>query len=111
MKAEGNALCIRNLFKGEKVDVVINADETFVLFLMQDNKLIVPTDLKRVGTAAQVDNDKGGALVLIACELKTLMIIPPMIIFSGVYGAKLMQQWEAFEDGKISSSFCFHTLY
>jgi hypothetical protein len=38
------------------------------------------------------------------------MIIPPMIIFTGVYGAKLMQQWEDFEDGKFYSSFRFNTL-
>jgi hypothetical protein len=38
------------------------------------------------------------------------MIISPMIIFTGVYGTKLMQQWEAFEDDKISSSLCFHIL-
>ena len=110
VKAEDNALRIRNLFKDENVDVVINADETFVLFHMQDHKLIVPTGMKRVGTAAQVDNDKVGATVLIACEFKTSMIIPPMIIFTGVYGAKLMQQWEDFEDGKFYSSFCFNTL-
>jgi predicted ATP-dependent Lon-type protease len=96
VKAEDNALRIRNLFKDENVDVVINADETFVLFHMQDHKLIVPTGMKRVGTAAQVDNDKVGATVLIACEFKMSMIIPPMIIFTGVYGAKLMQQWEDF---------------
>jgi len=68
VKAEENALRIRNQFHKAKVDVVINADETFVLFHMQDHKLIVPTGIKRVGTAAQVDNEKVGATVLIACE-------------------------------------------
>jgi hypothetical protein len=74
---------------------------------MQDHKLIVPTGMKRVGTAAQADNDKVGATVLIACEFKTSMIIPPMIIFTGVYGAKLIGQWEAFEGGKIFLLFVF----
>lgn len=106
VKAEENALQIRNQFYKAKVDVVINADETFVLFHMQDHKLIVPTGIKRVGTAAQVDNEKVGATVLIACEFKTSMILPPMVIFTGVYGAKLMHQWEAFEDGKNRFSVC-----
>ncbi len=106
VKAEENALRIRNQFHKAKVDVVINADETFVLFHMQDHKLIVPTGIKRVGTAAQVDNEKVGVTVLISCEFKTSMILPPMVIFTGVYGAKLMHQWEAFEDGKNRVSLC-----
>jgi hypothetical protein len=54
------------LFKNEKVDVVINADETFVLFHMKDTRLIVPQGIKRVGTSTQVDNEKMGATVLIS---------------------------------------------
>jgi len=100
VKAEENSLRIRTQFKAANVDVVVNADETFVLFHMQDHKLIVPTGIKRVGTAAQVDNDKVGATVYIACEFKTSTILPHMVIFTGVYGAKLMQQWETFEEGK-----------
>jgi hypothetical protein len=106
VKAEENALRIRNQFNEAKVDVVINADETFVLFHMQHHKLIIPTGIKRVGTAAQVDNKKVAATVLIACEYKTLMLLPPMVIFTGVYGAKLMHQWEVFEDGKNRFSVC-----
>jgi hypothetical protein len=115
MKAETNTARIRTLFL-EDVDVVVNADEAFVLFNMQEHRLIVPTGIKRVGSAAQVDNDKVGATALIACELKTSMILPPMIIFRGVYGAKLMQQWQGFEDGNVplffnSHSVLFHAAY
>jgi hypothetical protein len=28
-----------------------------------------------------------------------------MIIFTGVYGAKLMQQWQGFEDGNVTLLF------
>ena len=111
IKAESNAARIRAQFLEEDVDVVINADETFVLFHMQDNRMIVPTGIKRVGSAAQVDNDKIGATVLIACEFKTSMIIPPMIIFTGVYGAKLMQQWQGFEDGNVTLLFLLLFLH
>ena len=108
-KAEENTARIRTLFRNENVDIVINADETFVLFHMLDGRLIVPTGVKRVGTAAQVDNEKMGATVLIPCEFRTSSILPPMIIFTGVYGAKLMQQWEKFEDGKCL--FCLSSYY
>ncbi len=54
-----------------------------------------------MGSAAQVHNEKIGATVIIAEEYRTSMILPPMIIFTGVYGAKLMQQWESFDDAKI----------
>ena len=51
-KAEDNAARIRALFKEEKVDIIINADETFVLFHMQSDHVIVPKGIKQVGTAA-----------------------------------------------------------
>jgi hypothetical protein len=68
---------------------------------MQADHIIVPQGIKRVGSAAQVDNEKMRAAVLIAAEYRTWMILPPMTIFTGVYGAKLMQHWESFDDAKI----------
>jgi hypothetical protein len=100
-KAEDNTRRIREKFKAEKVDVVVNADETFLLFHPFGERLLAPTGVKRVGTAVQVDNEKWGATVMIACEYKTSCILPPMIIFTGVYGAKLMTQWAAFERAKV----------
>ena len=44
----------------ENVDVVVNADETFLLFHPLGQRLIAPTGVKRVGTALQVDNEKWG---------------------------------------------------
>jgi hypothetical protein len=35
---------------------------------MQSDHVIIPKGIKRVGTAAQVDNEKMGATVLIAAE-------------------------------------------
>jgi hypothetical protein len=74
-KAEDNTRRIREKFKAEKVDVVVNADETFLLFHPFGERLLAPTGVKRVGTAVQV--------------------------FTGVYGAKLMTQWAAFERAKV----------
>ena len=86
-KAEENSARIREKFTMENVDVVVNADETFLLFHPFGDKLIAPTGIKRVGTAVQVDNEKWGATVMIACEYRTSSILPPMMIFTGVYCA------------------------
>ena len=100
-KAEQNTSRIREKFLSEKVDVVVNADETFLLFHPLGDRLVAPTGVKRVGTVVQADNEKFGATVLIACEYKTSSILPPMIIFTGVYGAKLMSQWAGFDKAKV----------
>jgi len=91
-KSEENAARTRNKFSAENVDVVVNADETFLLFHPFGEKVIAPTGMKRVGSAVQVDNEKFEATVLIACEYRTSSILPPMIIFTGVYCAKLMTE-------------------
>jgi hypothetical protein len=100
-KAEDNTSRIREKFKAEKVDVVVNADESFLLFHPFGECLVAPTGVKHVGTAVQVDNEKWGATVMIACKYKTSCILLPMIIFTGVYGAKLMTHWAAFERAKV----------
>jgi hypothetical protein len=100
-KAEENAARIRATFLKEKVDVVINADETFLLFHPFGQRLIAPTGIKRVGSVVQVDNEKWGATVMIACEYRTSCILPPMIIFTGVHCAKLMKQWSTFDQAKV----------
>ena len=104
-KTEENAARIRDKFSAENVDVVVNADETFLLFHPFGEKVIAPTGMKRVGSAVQVDNEKFGATVLIACEYQTSSILPPMIIFTGVYCAKLMTEWASYQKGN-----CFELL-
>jgi hypothetical protein len=84
-KSEENAARIRDKFSAENVDVVVNADETFLLFHPFGEKVIAPTGMK--------------ATVLIACEYQTSSILPPMIIFTGVYCAKLMTEWASYQKG------------
>jgi hypothetical protein len=50
---------------------------------------------------AQVDNKKFGVTIMIACEYRTSTILPPMIIFTEVYCAKLMKQWVNFDKAKV----------
>jgi hypothetical protein len=96
LKAEENAARIRATFLKEDVDVVINADETFLLFHPFGKRLIAPTGVKQVRSVVQVDNEKWGATVMIVCNYCTSCILPLMIIFTGVYGAKLMKHWVDF---------------
>jgi hypothetical protein len=73
-----NSARIRENFREENVDIVVNADETF---------LIAPTGIKCVGSAVQVDNEKWGATVMIACEFGTSSTLPHVVIFTGAYCA------------------------
>jgi hypothetical protein len=83
---------MRVKFRTQNIDVVMNADETFLLFHPFGEKLLAPTRIKHVETAVQVDNEEWGATVMIAFEYRTSSILPPMVMFTGVYYAKLMTQ-------------------
>jgi hypothetical protein len=85
-------------------------DETFLLFHPFGEKLIAPTGIKRVGSAVQVNNEKWGATVMISCEFCTSSILPPMVIFTGVYCAKLMTQCAKYSKGKLDIV-CFFLFF
>jgi hypothetical protein len=70
-KAEDNVARIRETFSKENVDVVINADETVLLFHQFSQRMITPTGVKHVGSVVQVDNEIFGAMVMIACVYRT----------------------------------------
>jgi len=93
---------IATFVKGKPNTLHKYISETFLLFHPFGDKVIAPIGKKRVGTAAQVDNEKFGATVMIACEYKTSSILPPMIIFSGVYCAKLMNEWASYTKGSVA---------
>jgi len=59
----------------------------------------------------QVDNEKFGATVMIACEYQTSSILPPMVIFTGVYCAKLMTQWAKYSKGMLVDCFLAKILF
>jgi hypothetical protein len=97
--------------KTEEENVVINADETFLLFHPFGEKLLAPRGVKHVGTAVQVDNKKFWATVMIACEYWTSSILPPMVIFTGVYCAKLMMQGAKYSKGMLVDCFLAKILF
>jgi hypothetical protein len=106
-KAEENSARIREEFREEDVDVVVNADKTFLLFHPFGEKLLALTGAKHVGLAVQVDNEKWGTTVMVACEYSTCSILLPMIIFTGVYCAKLMTQWANYPNGNFADCSLF----
>jgi len=68
-------------FSIENVDIVVNVDETYLLYHPLGEKVIAPTGMMHVRTAVQADNEKRGATVMIACRYWTSSILPLMIIF------------------------------
>jgi hypothetical protein len=50
-KAEQNSARIHEKYRPEDVDVIMNADETFLLFYPFRDKLLATTGIKRVGLA------------------------------------------------------------
>lgn len=119
--ARNNTQRIRDKFRDEKVEVVINCDEvcrtytyailpfhiytvfiqTFVLFHSRSNNFIVPKGTHRVGTSTQVHNEKIGITVMVSAEFRSSSLLPPFIIFTGEYGQTLMIEWNHFEKAKV----------
>ena len=87
--AEKNAARIQKRFKEENVDVVINADQTFVNFFMEETEVVAPKGIKRVGGKVKVEVKKGFTL-MVACNLETSKIEAPFAVFDGtkLCGAK-----------------------
>jgi hypothetical protein len=98
--AESGAKRIRTRFLKEDVNVVLAADELFVRFNETVKNLIVPIGVKRVGTKHKCD-EKIGCTVLPTMDLTHGMLMPPVIIFTGVFCAKLMEQWSKYQDSLV----------
>ena len=93
--AEAGAKRIRETFREQKVDIVLAADETFIRFHEIKSKVIAPKGEKRIGTASCID-EKSGCTVFPTMEMNASLILPPLIIFTGVFGATLMKQWKNY---------------
>ncbi|CAK4679347.1 unnamed protein product [Aphanomyces euteiches] len=78
-------------------DRIVAMDETFILFHPHKEKLLVPTGSKRVGTVIPVEDEKKGITLVVGCELYASRLLPPFIIDTGEFGAKLMQEWRSYK--------------
>ncbi|CAK4163939.1 unnamed protein product [Aphanomyces euteiches] len=78
-------------------DRIVAMDETFILFHPHKEKLLVPTGSKRVGAVIPVEDEKKGITLVVGCELYATRRLPPFIIDTGEFGAKLMEEWRSYK--------------
>jgi len=79
------------MFEVDVLDVVVAADEAFLRIHEVDHRVIAPVGEKRVGTSMKYD-DKAGCTVMVSMELLSSQLLPPFIIFKGVFCATLMKK-------------------
>ena len=89
-------------FTENKVTVVVTADQTFVRFLLAQEKLLVPTGVKRVGSNVQKADERKGVTFMLAAYFwkakgaDTIKrgLLPPFIVFNGKSGATLDKRYK-----------------
>jgi hypothetical protein len=96
IKTEAGAKRIRENFKKLDVDIIISSDETFLKFHETTSKVLAPVGAKRIGKAYKIKNDKMGCTVMVSMEMYGSCLLPPFIIFTGVFGKTLMQRWNSY---------------
>ena len=70
-------------FFSENVDVVVNADQTFVNFYPESSCMIAPKSSRGTGGNAKADAKLGFTLIITA-ELNSLATQDPFVIFTGI---------------------------
>lgn len=80
--AEADAKTIRTDFKAADIDIVMNADQTFVHFYSEVGKVLAPKGTKRVGGKIKA-NEKAGFTLMLGSELGSSQLVPPFIVFTG----------------------------
>ena len=81
-QAEKNAADLRKLFKDENVDVMLNADQTFVNFYPEEDVVVAPKGVRRVGGRVKADV-KAGFTAMVSCNLLTSKMDPPFVVYNG----------------------------
>ena len=95
---ESTLECLRN----NSVDVVITADQTFIKFLCADEKLLVPTGLKRVGSTVKSDDERKGVTLMLTAYVRRKRgsgvlesgLLPPFMVFNGKTGKTLDRRYQ-----------------
>eukprot|EP00956_Cyclotella_meneghiniana_P024783 scaffold50391_cov37-Cyclotella_meneghiniana.AAC.1 len=73
---------VRKVFIEAGVDVVVNADQTFIKFYPEVEYVLAPSGAKRVGGKMNAD-DKAGFTVMVTAELNASKLLPPFIVYNG----------------------------
>ena len=81
-KAVENVKELRELFQHAHVEIMVNADQTFVKFYMEEECVIAPSGTKRVGGRIKAD-DKAGFTLMVVVNLTTSEVEAPFIVYTG----------------------------
>ena len=68
--AEFNTVALRKLFRDAKVEVMLNADKTFVYFYLEESVVVDPKNTNRVGGRVNSDT-KSGFTAIVKVNLGT----------------------------------------
>jgi hypothetical protein len=100
-QAIANAEEVRKVFKEADVDIVVNADQTFLRFYPEQEYVLAPKGCKRVGGKVKTD-EKAGCTLMVSAELNSSRLLPPFIVMNGTkkINAKNLQQtlWWRYRD-------------
>ena len=82
-------------FRDGEVDVLVNADETFIRFFPETSHVIAPIGAKRVGSTNDTQ-DKKGLTGMLCMEMYTSTVLDPFVVLDGTYDGTLNKQWSRY---------------
>ena len=74
------------------IEHLVNADQTFMNFYHESEKVIAPRGAKRVGGNKQVD-EKAGCTLMVTADLLNSKLLKPFIVLNGKTGATLDKEY------------------
>ena len=75
------------------VDVLLNADETFIHFYACDEKVVAPEGVRRVGSNIE-EPQKEGCTVMMTMEFFTSTLVDAFIVLTAKHEGRLAKEWE-----------------
>ena len=99
-RSEEGAKRCRDKMLAENVDVLISSDETFMKFHESGSMVLAPVGAKRIGSALKI-KEKEGCTVMVSIEMFSSRLLPPFVIFKGVFGATLMTKWQDYKTSAV----------
>ena len=96
--SESTLECLRN----NLVDVVVTADQTFIKFLCANEKVLVPTGMKRMGSTVKSDDKRKGVTLMLTAYVRGKRrsggleagLLPPFMVFNGKIGKTLDKRYK-----------------
>jgi hypothetical protein len=99
--AVANVEEIRKALQEANVDIVVNADQTFLRFMPEQEYVLAPKGCKRVGGKVKTD-EKAGCTLMVSTELNSSQLLPPFLVMNGTkkVDAKQLEQtlWWKYRD-------------